>query len=131
MAPSTTPASPATASPTSPAPSPPAPTTSAPTTSSPTTSTPPAPDAILASADAVIATALEDGLISAGTAVALSVKVDTALAALATDGPTTSACGAIGALLGLLSAQDGKEIPTALADQLIAVALAASVALAC
>lgn len=126
VAPSTTPASPATTSPTSPAP-----TTDAPTTSSPTTSAPPAPGTILASADAIIAASLEDGLITAGTAVALSAKVDTALAALATGGPTTSACGAIGALLGLLAAQDGKDVPTALADQLTAVVLAASAALAC
>jgi hypothetical protein len=118
-------------SPTTTSPTTTAPTTAAPTTSTPTTSAPPAPDAILASAEAIIATALEDGLITAGTAVALSAKVDTALAALAAGGPTTSACGAIGALLGLLSAQDGKEVPTALADQLTAVALAASAALAC
>ncbi|MGM0384961.1 MAG: hypothetical protein ACQERF_03120 [Actinomycetota bacterium] len=138
--PTTALASPTTQPPTTSAPTTTAPTTTAPTTTAPTTpapdstrSTPAAPDptAILTFADADIATALEEGLISAGIAVALSAKVDAALAALATDGPVTSACGAIGALLGLLAAQDGKEVPASVADQLIAAALAASAALAC
>lgn len=119
------PASPATPA-TTPVTSPTTPPPIAPTTPPPATSL-----AILGRIGAQIAAAEAASTIPAGTTQALSAKLDEATAALTRGTGTISACGSLGALLALISAQYDKDIPAALADSLAAETVRVTGLLAC
>jgi hypothetical protein len=79
----------------------------------------------------VIAASATEGTITEGTARALTAHLDAALATIANGGPVTSACGSLGAFVNLLSAQYDKDVPAAVADQLIGAARTARGDLSC